>query len=78
MTTDEAIKAVEIYCAGILSGGLPACVYVRKAVERYMADLERDDLYMDWQAFGKMVKVAQQFKHYKGHLAGQYFMPEPW
>ena len=78
MTTDEAIRAVDMYCAGVLSGRLPACVYVRKAVERYRSDLGRDDLYMDWQAFGKMVKVAQQFKHYKGPLAGQYFVPEPW
>ena len=78
MTTEEAIRAVEMYCEGILSGRLPACVYVRKAVERYRADLERDDLVMDWQTFGRLVKFAQQFRHFKGPLAGRYFEPEPW
>ena len=78
MTTDEAIRAVDMYCAGVLSGHLPACVYVRKAVERYRSDLERDDLYMDWQTFGRLVKFAQQFRHFKGPLAGRYFEPEPW
>lgn len=78
MTDKEARKALDRYVSGILSHEVPACEYVRLAVRRYVADLERDDLTMDWAEFGKMVKFSQQFRHYKGPLAGQYFRPEPW
>ena len=51
---------------------------VRKAVERWHADLQREDLYFDEKAFNRIVRFSREFKHYKGEKAGQRFEPEDW
>lgn len=71
-------QRVERYVEGVLSGAVPSCIYVRKAVERWCDDLKRDDLRFDMRIFEKFCRFARQFKHYKGALAGQFFEPEDW
>ena len=72
------IERVQRWCAGVKSGAVPSCKYVKKAVERWEADLEREDLFFDEKAFNRFVRFAREFKHYKGAMAGQRFEPEDW
>ena len=52
----SAYSQVVKYAAAVRSGELPSCLMVRKAVERWYADLERDDLYFDKHAFLQVVR----------------------
>lgn len=72
------IERVQNFVNGVLDGSIPSCKMVRRAVERFMDDLKREDLYFDQAIFGKFCKFSRQFKHYKGALAGQFFEPEDW
>lgn len=72
------LTRVNKYAAAVRSGALPSCLMVRKAVERWYSDWERDDIYFDKTDFNFRVKVARQFKHYKGAWAGKPFEPEDW
>ena len=76
MSKDRDI--VDKYVSDVLSDALPSCLMVKKACERWLNDLERDDLYFDDRQFGKICSYARQFKHYKGDKAGTFFEPEPW
>lgn len=76
MSKDRRI--VDKYVSDVLDGTIPSCLMVRKACERWLHDLDRDDLYFDDKAFSRICSYARQFKHYKGDLAGTYFQPEPW
>lgn len=72
------IERVESWCSGVLSGSIPSCLMIRKAVERWRSDLEREDLLFDEKAFNRFVRFAREFKHYKGDMAGRHFEPEDW
>ena len=76
--TATDIERVQNFVNGVLDGSIPSCKMVRRAVERFMDDLKRKDLYFDQAIFGKFCKFSRQFKHYKGALAGQFFEPEDW
>lgn len=76
-TTDDFL-AVQVYAESVRSGKLPSCLTVRQAVDRWFADLKRDDLYFDKAAFDKFCRFCREFKHYKGAMAGKRFEPEPW
>lgn len=71
-------RRVERYVDGVLDGSVPSCLLVRKAVERWVSDLQRDDLRFDLPTFDKFCRFSRQFRHYKGPLAGQFFEPEDW
>ena len=71
-------EIVQEWCRKSLAGEIPCCLMVRKAIERWQADLERPDLYFDEKAFNRFVRFAREFKHYKGPAAGQRFEPEDW
>ena len=72
------IERVREWCRRSLAGEIPCCLMVRKAIERWQADLERPDPYFDEKAFYRFVGFAREFKHYKGPAAGQRFEPEDW
>lgn len=76
MCRERAI--VDEYVNSILSGDIPSCLMIRKSCERWLHELERDDLYFDDKEFAKFCSFARQFRHYKGDMAGQFFNPEPW
>jgi len=75
---DQEITRLNNYVAAVLSGELPSCRYIVKAVERYQADLKRSDLYLDEAEFKRFIAFASEFKHYKGEMAGQLFRCEDW
>ena len=72
------IERVREWCRRSIADEIPCCLMVRKAIERWQADLERPDLYFDERAFNRFVRYAREFKHYKGPLAGNKFEPEDW
>ena len=77
---------VENYVRAVESGEQPACLMVRKAVERWRADQERcklpsDDpnaLYFDKGAFLRVVRFSGMLRHFKGEFAGKPIIWEPW
>ena len=71
-------RRLESYVSGVLDGSIPSCRMVVLAVERWMKDLERQDLVYDPALFNKFCSFSRQFKHYKGAMAGEFFEPEPW
>ena len=72
------LERVTDFCDCVLSRTVPSCLMVQKAVERWQADLAREDLYFDEKAFNRFVRFAREFKHFKGPMAGSHFAPEPW
>ena len=63
------------------SGEILVCEYVRLAVERYYADLDRAlDMgrYFDKRAAMRAIRFIEKLKHTKGEWAGQRFRLEPW
>ena len=76
--TPDDLQHLHQHVGAVLSGSVPSCRMVRFAYERWLADLERSDLYFDEAEYLKFCKFSRQFKHYKGALAGQFFSPEPW
>jgi phage terminase large subunit-like protein len=71
-------ERVQEWCRKSLAGEIPCCLMVRKAIERWQADLKRYDLYFDEKAFNRIVRFSREFKHFKGPKAGEYFNPEDW
>ena len=72
------LERVTDFCDCVLSKTVPSCLMVQKAVERWQADLAREDLYFDEKVFNRFVRFAREFKHFKGPMAGTHFAPEPW
>ncbi|HUN14227.1 MAG TPA: terminase large subunit [Alistipes sp.] len=71
----------ELYAEQVRSGGIFACEYVRLAVERYYADLDRaldKGRYFDKKAAMRAIHFIEKLKHTKGEWAGQRFRLEPW
>lgn len=50
----------------------------RLASERFLRDMTRDDLIVDWAAVERLVKFFSMLKHDKGRFHGQSFRLEPW
>ena len=71
-------ERVQEWCRKSMAGEIPTCLMVRKAIERWQADLQRYDLYFDEKAFNRFVRFAREFKHFKGPKAGEHFKPEDW
>ena len=72
------LEIVQEWCRKSLSGEIPCCLMVKKAIERWYDDLEREDLFFDEKAFNRFVRFSKEFKHYKGEFAGRFFDPAPW
>lgn len=71
----------ELYAEQVRSGEILVCEYVRLAVERYYADLDRAlDMgrYFDKKAAMRAIRFIEKLKHTKGEWAGQRFRLEPW
>ena len=71
----------ELYAEQVRSGEILVCEYVRLAVERYYADLDRAlDMgrYFDKRATMRTIRFIEKLKHTKGEWAGQRFRLEPW
>lgn len=71
----------ELYAEQVRSGEILVCEYVRLAVERYYADLDRaldKGWYFDKKAAMRAIHFVEKLKHTKGEWAGQQFRLEPW
>nr|DAX25056.1 MAG TPA: Large Terminase [Caudoviricetes sp.] len=71
----------ELYAEQVRSGEILVCEYVRLAVERYYADLDRAldrGRYFDKKAAMRAIHFIEKLKHTKGEWAGQRFRLEPW
>lgn len=81
-TSDFCAKAKK-YEDDILSGKIPACVYVKQAIRRQREDLKRwskkDSLfYFDRAEGNRVCKFIELLPHTKGALRGQKIKLEPW
>jgi len=80
----EPLQEVERYCDIILSGDLPCGKYVRHAVARHVADLQRQNTkdfpyYFDEnEAEDACLFFPVAFRHAKSKWAGQPFELSPW
>ena len=72
------IERAQRYADACLSGAVPACLTVRQACERWEADKQRPDLYLDERAVKRVCRFMESLKHYKGELAGQNLRLEDW
>lgn len=65
---------IDEYVHKVLSGDIPACKLIKQACQRHKKDLERDDIYFDYESADKVIDFFPLFlKHIKGDLAGKPF-----
>lgn len=81
-TSDHCAKARK-YEEDILSGKIPACVYVKQAIRRQRDDLKRwskkdSPFYFDQAEGNRVCKFIELLPHTKGALRGQKIKLEPW
>ena len=81
-TSDFCTKAKK-YEEDILSGKIPACVYVKQAIRRQRDDLKRwsgkaSPFYFDKAEGNRVCKFIELLPHTKGALRGQKIKLEPW
>jgi len=72
---------VHAYIAGVLSGEIVACKYVKQAVQRHVHDLatgEKRGLWFDEEDAKLHLQFTRMLRHSKGEWAGQPLMDEPW
>lgn len=65
------------YARGVVSGEIDACGYVRRACERHLSDLGREEFVFDVVGAGHVFRFFELLKHIKGAMAGQRFRLEP-
>ncbi len=69
------------YMHGVMDGTVPACEFIRLAVERHLRDLEEAGdrgFWFDRQAAEHALRFFGFLRHSKGEWAGQPFLLEPW
>lgn len=78
------IKPLDEYCAGVKSGEIDVCKWVRLAVDRHYRDLEKSKdkdypYYFEPKAAEHYVHFFRDhLKHYEGAVAGEPIIFEPW
>jgi phage terminase large subunit-like protein len=72
------LKSVNDYAESVLSGKVPACLFVRQACQRYKSDLKRKDLIFDDRAASRAINFVELQRHTKGEWKGQNLLIEPW
>lgn len=81
MSKKQTLHRAEQYAADVRSGKLPACHWVRQAVERYYNDLD-NAIEKGWifsrQHAERAINFVEKLRHVKGKWASQYLRLEPW
>lgn len=77
------IRDGQQYCADIISGKIPACNYVKLAVQRHLADLKKQDrksfpFRFDERKGNRVCNFIEKLPHIKGKWAGSPIRLEPW
>ena len=77
------VELAENYAKSVISGEIPACLYVRQACERQLKDLARQGS-KDWPyrfdegAAERVCRFVELLPHVKGPLAGTTIDLDPW
>ena len=66
------------YAKGVVQGEINACKHVKKACERFLDDLDRDDLVFKCDVVERAVKFIATLHHFTGKSANRPFILEPW
>ncbi|WP_299081696.1 terminase TerL endonuclease subunit [uncultured Paraglaciecola sp.] len=77
----EGLDAAYKYADDVKSGAIPACKYVRLAVDRWFSDLENGGargLYFDENAAARVIAFFSYLKHSKGKWKGAPIDLMPW
>jgi len=72
---------VVAYMHGVQDGTIPACDFIKKAVQRHLDDLEHAKergLWFDRAAAEHVIKFFGFLRHSKGEWARQPFILKPW
>ncbi len=64
-------KRAAQYADDVLSGKIPACIYVKNACKRFVKDLSRKDLVFDIDTANKWCRFLEKLPHVKGKWAAQ-------
>lgn len=75
----EEIKSkITTYPWDVTEGKVLACKNVILACQRFLAFLERDDMYFDVDEVVGTINFFSKFKHFTGQFNGKPFLLEPW
>jgi phage terminase large subunit-like protein len=77
------VDAANRYAADVVKGRIPACKWTRKACERHLRDLDRQGkrgfpYRFSAERAERVCDFAGGLSHFKGPLAGELFILEPW
>lgn len=74
-----AQRAAE-YADRVVCGDLPSCLYVKQSCQRFIDDLERDDLELDVEEAERWCKFLEKLPHVKGKWASkrEYLVLSDW
>ncbi|MCP4074430.1 MAG: terminase large subunit [Hyphomicrobiales bacterium] len=68
-------KRAESYANGVLSGAIPACLYVNQACQRFLDDVDRaiegSEIWFDVAAAEKRCEEIEKYPHVKGKWAAK-------
>lgn len=66
------------YAEDVLDGSILACQYVKQACQRFLDDLQREDLELKNERAERVISFIQDLTHSAGKHAGKPFILEPW
>lgn len=83
MKKPDYVAIAKEYMSGVLDGSVPACSFVKQAVQRQLNDLKRwgaegGDYYFDEKEASRPCWFIENLTHTKGELAGRAIHLEPW
>lgn len=83
MKKPDYVAIAKEYMRGVLDGSVPACSFVKQAVQRQLNDLRRwgpegGDYYFDEKEASRPCWFIENLTHTKGELAGRAIHLEPW
>lgn len=83
MKKPDYVAIAKEYIRGVLDGSVPACSFVKQAVQRQLNDLRRwgaegGDYYFDEKEASRPCWFIENLTHTKGELAGRAIHLEPW
>lgn len=83
MKKPDYVAIAKEYMSGVLDGSVPACSFVKQAVQRQLNDLKRwgaegGGYYFDEKEASRPCWFIENLTHTKGELAGRAIHLEPW
>ncbi len=80
MDLGRHVQAAWDYAQDVVAGDVVSCLYVRQACERFLADLDRTDIYLDVNEATSACVFIEGLPHIKGEWAKrrERLVLEPW